>query len=55
MLQLGFCMGKAYAFIQREEITGNLGPCMALGGRAEKPLDCIYNLPLKMAVRSRNI
>jgi hypothetical protein len=55
MLQLGFCMGKAYAIIQREEITRNLGLCMALREKTEKPLDSIYNLRLKMAVRSRNI
>jgi hypothetical protein len=55
MLQLGFCMGKAYVFIQREEITRNLGLCMALRERADKPLDSFYNLHLKMAVRSRNV
>jgi len=55
MLQLGFCRGKSYAVIQREEITRNSGLCMGIRERAEEPLDSIYNLRLKMAVRSRNI
>jgi hypothetical protein len=49
MLQLGFCRGKAYVVILREEITRNSGICMKLRERAEKPLDGIYNLHLKMA------
>jgi len=55
MLQLGFCRGKAYAVIQREENARNSGLCMEPRERVEKPLDSIYNLRLKMVVRSRHI
>jgi hypothetical protein len=37
MLQLGFCKGKTYAVIQREESKRNSGLCMELRERAEKP------------------
>jgi len=43
MLQLDFCRGKAYAVIQRGEITRNSGLCMEPRARAEKLLDRIYN------------